>query len=270
MLSEGAQNARCSLWLAPDHVRKPAGRPQVRLFCLPYAGGGASVFRTWQNLLPPAIEVCRVQPPGRENRILEKPHDRLFPLIKQFVDAILEFVAETDFAFYGHSMGTRIAFEAAREIRRRTGRRPMHMFMAACNSPQFLEQPPVHVLPDEQFIEVLRTLGGTPEEVLADADLMELFLPTLRADYALKETYLHRKEPSLDCPVTALGGTLDEETCPAGLAGWREYATSFSLAWFDGGHFFLKSHEERLLALIAETLTGTLEAGAGRTEVTCA
>lgn len=241
-----------SPWVAPFPESRAPDR--VVLFCVPYAGGGASVFRQWQDMLPEHIQLCRLQLPGRENRVRETARTDLPSLIKECVTAILPCLENAEFAFYGHSMGTRVILEMAREIRRRTGREPSHLFFAACNPPHLPEPPPAHVLPDEDFMKVLRNLGGTPQEVLDDTELMNLFLPLLRADYALKERYSYYEEAPFSCAVTALSGRSDPETTREAMEEWRAYGALFSHVIFDGGHFFLRSHQGELLQHIGESL----------------
>lgn len=227
---------------------------KLHLICVPYAGGGASVFRQWQAVLGPMVNVCRVQLPGRENRALEQPKANLDALVGDCVDAVLPCIGNKDYAFYGHSMGTRVVFEMAREIRRRTGRSPKHLFVAACNAPHLPETVKAHQLPDKEFIEVIAGLGGTPRAVLEDPELMEIFLPLLRADYALKETYRYYEDAPLESHISALFGLRDSETSPEGMSAWRCHGSSFSQFTFDAGHFFLKSHQYELLNYIRKNL----------------
>jgi hypothetical protein len=87
----------------------------------------------------------------------------------------------------------------------------------------------------------LRRLGGTPPEVLAHPELMQLVLPLLRADFAVVETYAHREAPPLDCPVTAFGGVDDEDASEAPMDAWRAQTRgAFALHMLPGGHFYLK------------------------------
>ncbi|MBG0773344.1 thioesterase II family protein [Oleidesulfovibrio alaskensis] len=243
-----------SRWL-PDLKAEDENKAGVRLFCFPYAGGGASVFRHWQVGLPSQIQVCRVQLPGRERRMQEPPHTNLVQLVREMLDALLPCFEEKPFAFYGHSMGTRIVFETALQIRNRTGLTPVHMFMAACDAVGFPERPPAHTLPDDHFVDVIRQLKGTPEEVLANEELMNIFLPLLRADYRLKETYKPGETEPFACPITAFSGADDAETCAAGMLAWSRHGNDLHLKTFNGGHFFLHTHADALLSEIGNRLT---------------
>lgn len=235
----GSPAGRPSPWF-PYRSQRPDAR--VRLYCFPFAGGGASAYRGWAAALPEAIEVWPVQPPGREGRIQEPAFTRVEPLVAALAAAL-----EPDpgggrpFAFFGHSMGTLIAYELARALARERRPGPAHLFVSAHRAPQ---QPPredpIHGLPEPEFRERLRQLNGTPEEVLEHPELMELLGPLLRADFALNETYEHRDGPPLACPLTAFGGEADPDVTPADLRLWAERTSGpFRLHVYPGDHFFL-------------------------------
>ena len=215
-------------------------RTGFRLFCFPYAGGGASFFRTWPERLRPAIEVCTIQLPGREERLAETPFHRLVPLIDALVDVLSPYM-DLPFAFFGHSLGSLISFELTRRLRRQKAPCPLQLFVSGRRAPQIPDpDPPIHQLPDEEFIEALRRFNGTPKAVLDNPELMELFLPLLRSDMCLSETYIYDHEDPLDCPISAFGGSEDPEVGREELAAWRDQTRSmFNMQLFPGDHFFL-------------------------------
>ena len=238
-------------WLA---YYKPNPNARLRLFCFSYAGGSAAVYRGWN--LPEALEVCPVQLPGRETRLMEKPLTRMDELSALLVEALAPYL-DMPFAFFGHSLGAVVSYEVAQQLRAARDVQPGHLLVSARRAPQipFRQEISYH-LPDEAFKDRLRRLKGTPEEVLDNAELMELMLPALRADFELDEAYRQRADYlPLDCPVTAFGGVEDEEAPREDLEAWREVTLSrFRLKMFPGGHFFMHSERESLLAAIAEAL----------------
>ncbi|MBV9772453.1 MAG: thioesterase [Gemmatimonadetes bacterium] len=236
---------------------KPDAR--LRLFCFPYAGGAASIYRTWSQSLPAEVDVVPVQLPGRERRMGEKPFDRLLPLVRTLADVLAPYM-DIPFAFYGYSNGALMSFELARELRRRGKPGPVHMFLAACPAAHLPDKDqPIHDLPDDEMIQDLRRLGGTPEEVLQNAELMKLLLPLLRADSAIHETYVYPEEPPLDVPITAIGGTRDPKADEAETEAWRVHTTGdFNLRIVDGDHFFIHSAQALVLRDLAQDLQGVL------------
>jgi medium-chain acyl-[acyl-carrier-protein] hydrolase len=227
----------------------------VRLFCFPYSGGGASIFRLWPQGLPEEIEVCSIQLAGHESRLREPLFTRLTPLVQALTQAISPYL-NMPFAFFGHSLGALVSFELARQFHRQALPAPVHLFVSGRRAPQFPEPgPPTHQLPDAQFVSKLRRLSGTPEGVLQDAELMQLFLPILRADFAIIETFVYSAGAKLACPISAFGGLQDSETSREDIAGWREQTSGpFELRMLPGDHFFLHSARAQVLQHIAQDL----------------
>jgi surfactin synthase thioesterase subunit len=239
-------------WLAP-YKENPAA--QLRLFCFPYAGGGAPIYSRWVKSLPPQVEVCPVQLPGRGGRLLETPFTRMGPLVQDLTRELRPY-SDKPFAFFGHSMGAAIGFEIARLLRREGAPSPAHLFVSGRRAPQ-LQRPerPTYNLPEAELIEELRRLKGTPAEVLEHPELMKVLLPVLRADFELIQTYEPRDEPPLDIPLTAFGGLEDDEVGREGLEGWRAHTIrAFSLRVFPGDHFYLTASQQLLLPALTQEL----------------
>jgi medium-chain acyl-[acyl-carrier-protein] hydrolase len=239
-------------WIAHPH---PNPQASLRLFCFPYAGGGASLFRTWPSELPETIEVCPILLPGRESRIDAIPFSRIGPLV-QTLSSILRPHLTTSFAFFGHSMGAFIAFELARQLRREYHLQPAHLFVSGCRAPHRPNPHPLlYGLPEPAFIQALLRLNGTPEEVVNNRELLELMLPVLRADFALCETYVYSAEQPLDCSITAFGGVDDSEVTYDEIAAWSEQTQkTFTLHVLPGNHFFLRTAQPLLLQIISQEL----------------
>lgn len=235
---------------------EPNDKARIRLFCFPYAGGGAYIFRGWPKGLPPTVEVCSIQPPGRQNRLKEAPLTCLLTLVEKAARAIRVYL-DKPFAFFGHSMGALVGFELARYLRREGGIEPMQLFVSGRAAPQVPSaRLPIYNLPTPEFTEKLRELNGTPEDVFAHPDLMQLVLPILRADFQMIETYTYTAEAPLSCPIAAFGGLRDYEVSREHLEAWREQTTAgFTLRMFDGDHFFIQQAEPLLLRALSQELS---------------
>jgi surfactin synthase thioesterase subunit len=237
----------------------PALRPASsapRLFCLPYAGGGASMFAPWPVAAAGRLDICPVHLPGRESRITETAFTNVDALVAAFVDRLVPHL-DHPYAFFGHSMGALIAFETTRELRRRALPPPIRIVASAFRGPHLPERfPDRRALGDDAFIAELRRLAGTPDEVVADEEMMALLLPGLRADVTLCETYVHRDEDPLDVPLTVFGGAEDARVSREELEGWRRHTRAgMDLQLFPGHHFFLKSSRAAVVAAIADRLS---------------
>jgi surfactin synthase thioesterase subunit len=241
---------------SPSHPFPRQGG-DLRLFCFPYAGAGASVFRDWTGGLAAHLTVHPVQLPGREERIGEAPVDRLTPLVQTLCDEMAP-SATGPYALFGHSLGALIAFETAREMRRRGHPEPVHLFVSGHGAPQRgVTSERISHLPEAALKERLRRFGGTPEAVLDHPELMALFLPIIRADFAVTETYRYREEPPLAAPITAFGGERDAQAPVETMGGWRRQTRDrFTLHEVPGDHFFVHSHRDLIWDRIRRDLKG--------------
>lgn len=228
---------------------------EIRLFCLPYAGGAAANYRHWRAMLPRRIDLCPVELPGRGRRIGEPPFIRLTSLVRALADG-LEAAADRPFALFGHSMGGLLAFELTRLLRQRQLRQPDHLFVSAMAAPGIPPvRQPIHEAPDEVVKKYLRDINGTPPDLLHNNELMSIMLPTLRADFSVLETYQYRQEPKLSVPITVFGGQHDPVAPPESLTGWRTQSDSgCRIRLFPGDHFYLNHRGSELLEEIRAVL----------------
>jgi medium-chain acyl-[acyl-carrier-protein] hydrolase len=257
----GAGVPKVSAWF-PNF--KPNPRAGLRLFCLPYSGAGASIYNKWLTAFPTTIEVCPIQLPGREARLSEHGFTRIQPLVAALAQALLPSL-DKPFVFFGHSMGALVSFEVARYLRRHYDVSPLHLFVSGHGAPHLPDDdPPIHALPEPEFAQKLRDLNGTPEEVLQHAELRQLLLPILRADFAACETYTYEPDAPLDCSISALGGLHDTYAGRDRLAAWKqETRASFSVRMFPGNHFFINTARQLVVQTVARELNQIL-----RTSVT--
>lgn len=242
---------RTSPWL-PFGVHADA---PIRLLCLPHAGAGASAFRSWRRGLPPAIGLCPVQPPGRERRQAERPFSQVRPLVRELASQVVSSVA-TPYAIFGHSTGALAAFELAREIRRLGAPGPVHLFVAGRRAPHLpICRSDLARLSLPELAALLRELGGTPPDLLADTDLLAMMQPMLAADFEVNENYEFAAEDPLSVPITAFAGTTDTGADVTMMTAWREQTTAeFAIHALAGGHFAIFDHAETVHAAIATAL----------------
>ncbi|WP_018014701.1 thioesterase II family protein [Teredinibacter turnerae] len=233
---------------------------ELRLFCLSYAGGGASVYYPWRHVVPDLVEVCPVQLPGREERVDE-------PCISEF-DQVVELLApvmgeylDIPYMIYGHSMGAGLAFELSHRLLNDYDKPPSHLFVGAHRSPtQPYGYPSVKSTSEDVVLDVLSGFEGMPEAILKNRELLDLFLPILRSDLLVCETYRYRERTPLACPITLFTGRDDKNVTSQELVGWGDQTTGpFVHQELEAGHFFLKSHQKQLLELVGANLAGALE-----------
>lgn len=237
---------------------KPTPNADVRLICLPYAGGGASVFSQWPKVLPANIELWAVQLPGRETRLREKPYRQISSLIEDLAEVLLPHLNEKPFAFFGHSLGALLGFELTRYLRQQAAVQPLHLFVSGRRAPHLSDsQSSLHHLPDNAFIQgVQQRYGGIPAIILQDPELLNLFLPILKADFELLESYSYVDDHPLDCSISAFGGYEDNQATQLELTHWHGHTRhAFNLTMLPGNHFFIQTARVQLIETLITMLT---------------
>jgi medium-chain acyl-[acyl-carrier-protein] hydrolase len=268
-----ARQRRSSPWCVRTPGREDAA---VRLFCAPFAGGGAHIFREWSRLIPENIELIALELPGRGRRQPESPHRSLDPLINRLAEELVPLL-DRPFAFFGHCMGALVMFELTRHLRRTRGLSPIHLFASACPPPDDYVVPsldpgtrryvrehesdrrrviPIHALPDPELLEVLRFLSfGPGGALIIEPELLFGALPVLRADFEVCSTYRFAVEQPLDIPLTALVGDEDSFAGVAEGNDWRRMTHApFEMHVHPGDHYFLFPRTPSILAHITRTL----------------
>lgn len=236
---------------------------EIRLFIFPYAGGGPAAFSKWALALPENIETRIVHYPGRGSRFTETPINKLDILVESIFQAIQPLL-DKPFALFGHSLGGLVAYELSHSLCRNEGPRPNILFISACGAPQLSEPyPPIHTYPDPEFVKALREFNGTPSEIVNNPELMELLLPTLRADFEAVERYHYNsRDLPLECPIVAFGGLDDPRVSRERLEGWGSHTeTDFKSQYFPGDHFFINTAREAVIASITSELTAAYAKG---------
>ena len=219
---------------------RPNPRARLRLFCFHSAGSGASMFVPWAAHLPGDIELNAIQMPGRENRLKETPYKRIDPLMSVLEDQLYPLL-DRPFAIFGLSMGALVGFELALRLRQAYGIEPTHFFSASRRAPQTPDRLPlIAQLQDAAFLEAVQArYKSIPQVIWEDAELMRLFLPLLRADFTLLETYTYTEDAPLGCPLSVLYGEEDATITLEDIAGWQIHTRArYTQQAFSGGHFF--------------------------------
>lgn len=239
-----------SPWLTPLNACRS---PRAFVVCLPFGGGSASSYRPWSASFPADVQLCAIDLPGRAARFSEP----LLTRAEQIIEALLRLPdLPGPFLLFGHSLGAILAYEWTSALQQAGRPLPVHLVVSGRSAPHTERaRTPIHGLDDAAFLAEVRRYQGLPDEVLAHQELIELYLPILRADFTVTETYQHIARPALKVPMHVLGGEHDPMVSPEQLARWTELTSAASqITTFEGGHFYLDAHREavvqRLLALL--------------------
>lgn len=243
-------------WLTPLYREQ---NDHLRLIFFPHAGGGASTFYPWSRVLPAGISSYAVQLPGRETRIRDTLHWQMQSVVQALTNALPPFL-DQPFIFWGHSMGALLAYEVAQKLQQ-VLKTPRRLIVSGCNAPHipYLD-PQIHQLPEAEFIAALQELNGTPSAVLQNAELRDLILPALRADFQIVETYTYQESQPLNCPITVLDGLEDDKTNEADLQEWQKHTSQLlEMFTFPGDHFFLYDRQPALVETVGNLLNHQLQ-----------
>ncbi|MCW8931893.1 MAG: alpha/beta fold hydrolase [Gammaproteobacteria bacterium] len=253
MKSKDSFTKKTNKWLC---FPKPNPEARLRLFCFPYAGGGAHIFFPWQSKLSPWIEVCAIQLPGRGTRYADKPYTHHKQIVTEVLDSMSDYM-DKPYAVFGHSMGALLAYELVQEIQNRGLQQASHLFVSGRRAMHIAsDAKPIYDLSEEKLISKLRQLNGTPAEVLDNKDLMSLILPVIRADFQLCDTYSHDDDYNkLAINITAFEGDNDHKAQGSHVSAWQELTNGhFESKKLAGDHFFIHSNEHLLLKFLDEKL----------------
>jgi len=244
--------ASCTPWLA---YHQPLPGARLRLFCFPHAGGGASLFRQWAELLQPyQVELCPVQLPGRETRDNEKPYTNLNRLLAALQKALAPYT-DLPFAFLGHSMGGLLAFHLAQTFQQ-SARPLQRLIISSATPPRFSSQPrPIEQLGDGAFLQEVARYNGLPIDLLQDRARLAQLLPALRADFILCERAAILTPTVLHCPLSIFSGVHDQSVHDSGLVQWRQHTLGLvKMHKFPGDHFFLYRPSDLVVKAIVQDL----------------
>jgi medium-chain acyl-[acyl-carrier-protein] hydrolase len=233
--------------------------PGVRLFCLPHAGSGSAGFYRWKRESPSGMAVCPVMLPGREARLAETALKSVDEIVSALMTELRDEMAQP-YAIFGHSMSALIAFEWARAAEREGLRGPEVLFVSGREAPlRELGHRELHKLGDESMLRALEAkYGGDANEVLADTEMREVFVPIVRADLTVVETYKFVAGEKLECAVRAFAGASDKSVGEEGLKAWGDVTSgSFEARRFSGDHFF---HLGEARGELLETIAAELKA----------
>jgi len=229
------------------------------LFCLPYAGGSSAVYYEWRKHLHPSIHIESVELKGRGKRYNEGFYQNMDDAMNDIFLHMKPEIIHSEYAVFGHSMGSLLAYELYYKITRENYQKPRHIFFSGQAAPGAKKrEKKLHILEDDEFIKEVTGLGGMPEELLDNQELLELVIPRLRNDFRITENYdYEEKEQRIECGITVFNG-IDDDITLEELLSWQNHGSNgVKIHRFAGGHFFINKNIENITNIINSELTLT-------------
>lgn len=228
----------------------------MKLFCLPYAGGSKSIYHKWKNIMNNNIQLEPIELKGRGSRYSDGFYTNFEDAINDIYSQVEHKIMEDEYAIFGHSMGSLMAFELYYKIVENGGKIPKHIFFSGHRAPHCIRtKKPIHNLPDDEFMNEIIKLGGTPIEVVQNDELCKLVTPILKNDFRLLESYeYNHKNNLIECDITVLNGEEDTLTFQE-IDEWKLHSSKNTrILTFQGGHFFINNNMNKIIKLIESTL----------------
>ena len=225
----------------------------MKLFCLPYAGGSETIYHNWKKHLHPSIQIVPIELKGRGKRFLEDFYESLEEAVDDIFENIKDKIENDDFAIYGHSMGGLVAFELYYKISKLISNKPKHIFFSGCKAPCIIKKREnIYALPNYEFMKKVMELGGTSEELMKNKELSEIYLPIIRSDFMITETYNYEeREEKIACDISILNGKQDTSINLKDILNWKNHVGGeFKVYNLEGNHFFLNNNVENITSII--------------------
>lgn len=227
---------------------------KIKLFCIPYAGGSSAIYYKWKKHLHERIELFPVELAGRGKRFNEPYYQNMDEAVEDIYCSIKHILDDSQYAIFGYSMGSWIAFELYHKIKNTGHKEPIHIFFSARKAPHMKSEKILHNMDDDEFAKEIVKMGGTTDEIFVKKELFDLFVPILRADFKIIEKYDYIEKSKIECNITVLYGEQDTISTYE-ISEWRYHTNAdFNIYGLDGSHFFINSNMKTVIDIINHTL----------------
>lgn len=238
---------------------------KINLFCIPYAGGTASVFNEFSPYLNPNVQLRNIELAGKGIRLKEPVYDDLSEAVADVFQILEKEIADTPYMLFGHSMGAKIIYKLLEKIQQKNLKNPLHIFLSGSSAPHFRREDRelYHMMDNDAFKEKIIELGGTPPNFFEYPELVEIFLPALKNDFMIMETADYGANIKLfPCDLSVLIGKEDDLTLEE-REGWKNYTDqACAIHYFEGGHFFFLDKIKQVAHIINQAIASKQKLGA--------
>ncbi|WP_432404992.1 thioesterase II family protein [Wukongibacter sp. M2B1] len=238
---------------------KQEGVNKVKLFCLPYAGGSATVYCQWNKYIHNSIQICPVEMTARGRRFSEPFYKDMNAATDDLLSQIVDDLEGSQYAFFGHSLGSLVVYELVHALKASGYEEPQHIFFSGRYPPHIRDEENLHLLHDDEFMKEILKLGGFTQQDVENRELLNILLPILKEDCKLLSTYNYKpKDSKFGCDITILNGLQDDGARKFNPEEWKDYTNKkCSFYKLEGGHFFIKENPKEVVEIINYTIGKT-------------
>ncbi|MFQ3246837.1 MAG: surfactin synthase thioesterase subunit [Arenicella sp.] len=223
------------------------------LFAVPYAGGSATATYTrWGAFLSDDIKVTPLELAGHGRIMKEAFLPNIMDDVEDLFNSIKPIALTSAYMIMGHSMGTIIIYELLKRIMAEGLPEPKGVFLSGRNPPNLPYHGEIlHVLNDDQFLNRIKKIGGTPDSFFEFKDLVKTFLPILRSDYRKNELYqFQRPSDYFATKFVFFFSDNDPHVTKPEIFEWRKTADELQVHDFSGDHFFINDEVEAICNVV--------------------
>ncbi len=229
---------------------------KVKLFCIPHAGGSALKYYKWKKYLSNSVELYPVELSGRGKRFVAPLYNSFEEATEDICEIVKTELDGTMYAVFGHSMGSLLAYELINKLKEQNFYAPIHVFFSGRHPPHVKVENAIHFMNDIDFIAEIIKYDGIPQGLLNNKEILDFFIPILRADYRIIENYRYYfKNYKFEFDISVFSGNKDRSIKIESLEDWGKYTKKRCIIYeFQGGHFFLDENVEGIIKIINDTL----------------
>ena len=212
----------------------------MQMFCLPYAGGSASIYYEWADAFNGALEICPLEYAGRGKRFC----DDYFKSIEEAAEDMSEKIIKQrrgEYVIYGHSMGCLVALETLFALKKKGAYMPKAVIIAGTRPPHLMyKDKPLEKMTRDELMQEIFSMGQMEKEIMEDKEMYDIVADIMYADVQMFKSYQrHYNDGKLNVPMLVLAGEDDEEAPEEDMMEWQNYTKGdFEFEQFEGDHFF--------------------------------
>jgi surfactin synthase thioesterase subunit len=229
-------------WIVPIKESESA---KATLLCFHHAGGAASFFRKFSKYINNDVNLYSIQLPGREKRFTEKFIEDLEEIIEHLNRHFA--IKNNNLFLFGHSLGALLAYEFSRSLCKHNII-AKHLIISGRNAPSYFSTFRISKLQNKELLEYLKEIGDIPKDLYHNSELLKIFLPIIKSDLKISDTYTYKGRANLPHPITVYLGNLDKSINLNTIDEWSyETSSTYEKVMFNGGHFYLTENLDEVM-----------------------